>query len=32
MASPALQRGRFHAPDKLLAMLNAATNPKNYAE
>ena len=32
MGAPALQRGRFHAPDKLLAMLNAATNPKNYAE
>ena len=27
-----LQRGRFHAPDKLLAMLKTASGSKNYAE
>jgi site-specific recombinase XerD len=32
MAAPALQRGRFRAPDKLLAMLKAASHPTNYAE
>ena len=29
---PTLQRGRFRAPDKLLAMLKAAGRSKNYAE
>lgn len=28
---PALQRGRFSAPDKLMAMLKEAGKPKNYA-
>ena len=32
MAPPTLQRGRFRVPDKLLAMLNAATQSKNYVE
>jgi integrase/recombinase XerD len=32
MAPPALQRGRFPAPDKLLAMLKAAGHPRNYAK
>lgn len=32
MAPPTLKPGRFRAPDKLLAMLNAARCPKNYAE
>ena len=27
-----LQRGRFHAPDKLIAMLKAVGGSKNYAE
>lgn len=32
MAPPTLQRGRFRVPDKLLAMLTVATQPKSYAE
>jgi site-specific recombinase XerD len=32
MTPPTLQRGRFRAPDKLLAMLKDAGHPKNYAE
>ena len=32
MAPPTLQRGRFQAPDKLLAMLTAAGRPQNYAK
>jgi integrase/recombinase XerD len=32
MAAPALQRGRFRAPDKLLAMLKTAGRTTNYAE
>ena len=27
-----LRRGRFHVPDKLLAMLKTASGSKNYAE
>jgi integrase/recombinase XerD len=32
MAPVTLQRGRFHAPDKLLAMLRAIGGSKNYAK
>jgi hypothetical protein len=32
MAPPTLQRGRFKAPDKLLAMLQDASHRKNYVE
>lgn len=32
MAAPTLQRGRFRVPDKLLAMLNAATQSNNYVK
>ena len=32
MAPPSLQRGRFRAPDKLLAMLQAVRRSKDYAE
>jgi site-specific recombinase XerD len=32
MTPPTLQRGRFQAPDKLLAMLKDAGHPKNYVE
>lgn len=32
MAPPVLQRGRFRAPDKLMAMLKDATSTKNYAK
>lgn len=32
MAPPMLRRGRFRAPDKLMAMLNAARLSRNYAE
>jgi len=32
MVPPTLQRGRFQVPDKLLAMLKAAGNPRNYVE
>jgi len=32
MGPPILKRGRFTVPDKLMAMLAEATNPRNYAE
>jgi len=32
MAPPMLKRGRFHAPDKLLAMLSTTGRKPNYAE
>jgi site-specific recombinase XerD len=32
MGPPTLKRGRFTVPDKLMAMLAEATNPRNYAE
>src|SRR5216684_7494298 len=32
LAPLSLQRGRFHVPDKLLAMLKTASGSKNYAE
>jgi integrase/recombinase XerD len=32
VAPLSLRRGRFHVPDKLLAMLKAASGSKNYAE
>jgi site-specific recombinase XerD len=32
VAPLALRRGRFHVPDKLLAMLKTASGSKNYAE
>lgn len=32
MGAPVLKKGRFKAPDKLIAMLKAATIPRNYAE
>jgi site-specific recombinase XerD len=32
MEPPTLKRGRFTVPDKLMAMLAEATNPRNYAE
>ena len=32
MAPPTLKPGRFRAPDKLLAMLNAISRATNYAE
>lgn len=32
MQPPMLQRGRFHPPDKLLAMLNDLGHAKNYAQ
>jgi integrase/recombinase XerD len=32
VAPLSLRRGRFHVPDKLLAMLKTASGPKNYAE
>jgi integrase/recombinase XerD len=32
MAPPMLRRGRFRAPDKLMAMLRTARHPRNYAE
>lgn len=31
MVPPMVQKGRFKAPDKLLAMLKGASRPKNYA-
>jgi len=32
MGAPVMKKGRFKAPDKLIAMLKAATIPRNYAE
>lgn len=32
LGPPTLKRGRFTVPDKLMAMLAEATNPRNYAE
>lgn len=32
LGKPILQKGRYKAPDKLMAMLNAAAKPGNYAQ
>jgi site-specific recombinase XerD len=32
LGAPILKKGRYKAPDKLIAMLNAAASPGNYAE
>ena len=32
LGAPVLKKGRFKAPDKLIAMLKAAASPGNYAE
>ena len=32
MGAPVMKKGLFKAPDKLIAMLKAATIPRNYAE